>query len=258
MNWTAYEQDPSKLPSFRHLVHHSQCDDNKRRGRGVTYQELEYIYVGGAAAFCIMGELHRKVGAVHGNYGRYIQTYFYDVQQQNQHRIAAFPQQHQQRALEIVDKIRVALEESNNTYIQTFKSIQQIESEIEQTTGQSIETIQLALHAEKKPSDEHRCRYNLPQCCEVSILMPNEIPADAKREVLLEYKSTDDQVRLRTLDDTHRSYDALGYPLFIPGGADSWCLDYSSAPKKTTLNAFVSYWMMKRAQPQLCNALHFG
>ena len=214
--------------------------------------------LGGAAAFRIMGELHRKVGAVHGSYGRYIQTYFYDVQQQNQQRIAAFPQQHQQRALEIVDKIRVALEESNNTYIQTFKSIQQIESDIEQTTGQSIETIQLALHAEKKPSDEHRRRYNLPQCCEVSILMPNEIPADAKREVLLEYKSTDNQVRLKTLDDTHRSYDALGYPLFIIGGADSWCLDYSSAPKKTTLNAFVSYWMMKRAQPQLCNALHFG
>ena len=96
-----------------------------------------------------MGELHQKVGAVRGNYGRYIQTYFYDVQQQNQHRIAAFPQQHQQRALEIVDKIRVDLEDSNNTYIQTFKSIQQIESEIEQTTGQSIETIQLALLAEK-------------------------------------------------------------------------------------------------------------
>ena len=88
--------------------------------------------------------------------------------------------------------------------------------------------------------------------------MPNEIPADAKREVLLEYKSTDNQVRLKTLDDTHHSYDALGYPFFIPGGADSWCLDYSSAPKKMTLNAFVSYWMMKQAQPQLCNALRFG
>ena len=64
----------------------------------------------------------------------------YDVQQQNQQCIAAFPQQHQQQALEIVDKIQVALEESNNTYIQTFKSIHQIESEIKQTTG---------LHAEK-------------------------------------------------------------------------------------------------------------
>ena len=48
--------------------------------------------LGGAAAFQIMGQLHRKVGPelhqkvgdVHGNYGRYIQTYFYDVQQQNQ------------------------------------------------------------------------------------------------------------------------------------------------------------------------------
>ena len=71
------------------------------------------------------------------------------MQEQNQQHMSAFPQQHQQRALEIVDKLWVALEESNNTYIQTFKSIQQIESEIEQTTGQSIETIQLALHAEK-------------------------------------------------------------------------------------------------------------
>ena len=38
-----------------------------------------------------MGQLHQKVGAVHGNYGRYIQTYFYDVQQQNQQHMAAFP-----------------------------------------------------------------------------------------------------------------------------------------------------------------------
>ena len=105
--------------------------------------------LGGAAVFHIMGQLHQKLGAVHGNYGRYIQTYFFDVQQQNQHCITAFPQQQQQQALEIVDKIQVALEESSNTYIQTFKSIQQIESEIEQTTGQSIETIQLGLHAEK-------------------------------------------------------------------------------------------------------------
>ena len=71
------------------------------------------------------------------------------MQQQNQQHAAAFPQQHQQWALEIVDKIRVALEECNNTYIQTFKSIHQIESEIEQTTRQLTETIQLALHAEK-------------------------------------------------------------------------------------------------------------
>ena len=96
-----------------------------------------------------MGQFHQKVGAVHGNYGRYIQTYFYDVQQQNQQYTAAFPQQHQQRALEIADKIRVALEERNNTYIETFKSIHQIETDIEQTTGQCIETIQLAVHAEK-------------------------------------------------------------------------------------------------------------
>ena len=87
--------------------------------------------------------------------------------------------------------------------------------------------------------------------------MPNEISSDAKRQALLDYKSTDNEVRLKTLDDTHCSYDALGYSLFIAGGADSWCLAYSNAPK-TTLNAFASYWMMKRVQPQLYNALHFG
>ena len=71
------------------------------------------------------------------------------MQQQNQQHMAAFPQQYQQQTLEIVDMIWVTLEESNNTYIPTFKSIHQIESEIEQTTGQSIGTIRLGLHAEK-------------------------------------------------------------------------------------------------------------
>ena len=89
--------------------------------------------------------------------------------------------------------------------------------------------------------------------------MPNEIPADTKRQVRLEYKSMDNQVRLKKKDDTHRSYNTLGYPLFIAGGAaDSWCHDYSNAPKTTTLNAFVSYWMMQRVQPQLSNAFHYG
>ena len=88
----------------------------------------------------------------------------------------------QQQALEIVDKIQVALEESNNTYIQTFKSIHQIESEIEQTTGQSIETIQIALCAEKNQV----MSIAASTTCEVSILMPNEIPTDATRQVLLE------------------------------------------------------------------------
>ena len=63
---------------------------------------------------------------------------------------------------------------------------------------------------------------------------------------------------MKALDDTHQSYDALGYPLFIAGGADSWCLACNNAPRKIALNVFVSYWMMQRAQPQLCNALHYG
>ena len=63
----------------------------------------------------------------------------------------------------------------------------------------------------------------------------------------------DNQAQLKTLDDTHCSYYALGYPLFISGGADSWCLDYNN--KK--LNAFMSYWMMQQVQPRLCNALHY-
>ena len=64
-----------------------------------------------------------------------------------------------QKKLDLVHKLRFCanicphiervLEGSNNTYIETLKSIHQIETDIEQTTGQSIETIQLALHAEK-------------------------------------------------------------------------------------------------------------
>ena len=33
-------------------------------------------WLGGAAAFSIMEEIHWKVGAVYGNHGRYIQTFF--------------------------------------------------------------------------------------------------------------------------------------------------------------------------------------
>ena len=77
-----------------------------------------------------MGQLHQKVGAVHGSYGRNIQTMY-----------GSNPSTASTTGIGIVDKIQVALEQSNNTYIETFKSIHQIETDIEQTTGQSIETI---------------------------------------------------------------------------------------------------------------------
>ena len=52
--------------------------------------------------------------------------------------------------------------------------------------------------------------------------MPNEVDAGKTRVVVSSYREPGNG--LRFLDDTHRSYDPLQYPLLFPTGLDGWHL----------------------------------
>ena len=78
----------------------------------------------------------------------------------------------------------------------------------------------IALHADERPNAEHIGRYNLPECSEISILMPNEVNENDTRQVVCTYRATAGISNFQTLSDTHRSYDPLAYPLFLPHGTD--------------------------------------
>ena len=107
----------------------------------------------------------------------------------------------------------------------------------------------LIIRADKRPSGEHARRFNTPSTNEVAILMVGE-PHD-RRDILIHQRDA----RLQRVSDTHRSYDALQYPVINWQGQDGYHflipqVDPKTrqpvANKKVTSNDFYMYMIMIR------------
>jgi hypothetical protein len=74
----------------------------------------------------------------------------------------------------------------------------------------------VAISADKTPTGEHRRRFNAPTLEEVPIVMvSNDF---GTRDVVLQKKNN----TLQGVAETHRSYDALQYPLIVWQGEDCY------------------------------------
>ena len=74
--------------------------------------------------------------------------------------------------VEIFQNLQILLMEVN-PYLASFFSVsEQIHN------GILPQDVQIMIHADKKPSEEHTRRFNLPQANEIAVLIPNEPHAD--------------------------------------------------------------------------------
>ena len=96
---------------------------------------------------------------------------------------------------------------TSNAYIRSFKAA------IEQAPASEFRVV---INADKKPSNEHARRFNLPQCNEVAIIMKDE--SFGKRDIILHSRDS----TLKRVCETHRSYDSLQYPLLFVYGEDGY------------------------------------
>ena len=115
---------------------------------------------------------------------------------------------------------------SPNNYIDSFLSA----DEIIQNMSQTPTEIRISIHADVRPSNEHIRRYNLPTSSEISILMPEDVAENENREVICSYR--DGVNHVKKINDTHRSYDPLAYPLFFPYGTDGYHLGLKNTEGK--------------------------
>lgn len=74
----------------------------------------------------------------------------------------------------------------------------------------------IVIRADKTPSGEHERRFNAPTIDDVAIVMVG--PAEKNRDIVLSRR--DEQ--LQRVFDTHRSYDALQYPILFWQGQDGY------------------------------------
>ncbi|GBN89876.1 hypothetical protein AVEN_166372-1 [Araneus ventricosus] len=71
-------------------------------------------------------------------------------------------------------------------------------------------------YADKRPSSEHGRRFYFPECNEVAVLIAGE--EHGKKDIVIKTRGN----RLQFIDETHRSYDSLQYPLLFPYVEDGY------------------------------------
>lgn len=105
------------------------------------------------------------------------------------------------------------------------------------------ESFKVVIHADKKPPEEHRGRYN-----EVALVLVDQ--QFDRRDIILENRSNS----LHRISEIHRAYDALQYPIMFCWGYDGYAINIpqrdpkTKLPLKKTVSAsiFYSYRIMVR------------
>ena len=128
----------------------------------------------------------------------------------------------------------------NNAYVHLFKSA------LEKMPNDDYKIV---IRADKTPQGEHQRRFNAPTLDEIAIVMAgNEF---GKRDIVLQKRNNS----LQRVAETHRSYDALQYPLMFWQGEDGYYIGIpqtdpstgnSVQRKKVSAMNFYAYRIMSR------------
>lgn len=160
--------------------------------------------------FKIQGQVYHLIGSllpVDNASESFLQIYFIsDYVRQRDARLQCFPNLNPM----LVESLQSMLIENNN-YIHDFKTALQFFP-----PNSNENDYKIVINADRRPSAEHPGRHNEPTTNEVSVLLANQ-DCD-KRDIIL--RRHDNQ--LQRISETHRSYDALQYPLIFVYGEDGY------------------------------------
>ena len=104
------------------------------------------------------------------------------------------------------------------------------------------------IHADRTPSGEHDGRFNAPTANEIAIVM---VGSECTYRDIVIHRRNNTVIRIC---ETHRSYDALQYPLIFWNGCDGYHLNYRQVnpntgietAKKISAMSFYCYRFMIR------------
>ncbi|GFS66194.1 helitron_like_N domain-containing protein [Nephila pilipes] len=113
-------------------------------------------------------------------------------------------------ARRIVSELDAVLNEHNNELLKIFKShMHKLESD----------NHAIVINPDKTPAGEHIRRFNAPVADDVAGIMVGD--RTGAREIVIRRRNNN----LQFIADTHRSYDALQYPLIFLKGQDGYSIN---------------------------------
>lgn len=156
--------------------------------------------------FKVQGQIYHKIGSllpVPDQDTKFLQIYFMGNEDEEiNQRCAAIPGA--RRAI-VADIQRMLHQE--NQLVRVFKMA------LDQMPADDYRVV---IRADKTPSNEHERRFNAPTINEVAIVMVGQ--EFERRNIIIERRNT----TLKRIAETHRSYDALQYPLLFCRGKDGY------------------------------------
>ena len=158
--------------------------------------------------FRIQGQVYHRAGSLmppEGQEAKFLQIYFVgDEIEQARLRGINQPRVKQDNVLQLQKMLH-----EHNIYVKTFKSALE-------RMSTSTDNYFIHIHASKTPQGEHQRRYNAPVSDDVGIVIVGE--HFKTRDILLHTRSD----AVQRISETHRSYDALQYPLLFCRGEDGY------------------------------------
>ncbi|XP_050290504.1 uncharacterized protein LOC126728763 [Quercus robur] len=166
--------------------------------------------------FKLNGQNHHRIGTLLPNDGQdpqFAQLYFYDTENEVQHRMNVFSNGQINSDLDpsIVEALVQMFDESN-TLVKIFRMSR------DRFINTDVHHLRLRLIGSRATDGRE---YNLPTCSEIAAIIVGDIGAEnAHRDIIVELK----EGGLQRINVLHPSYMALQYPLLFPYGEDGFRL----------------------------------
>lgn len=170
--------------------------------------------------FKIQGQVYHQIGSLYpmaAEAPKFLQIYFMGNGEEQVNIRCEYNHIEATQEKAIVGTLQILLEQRNQL-IQLFKQA---------STRMTSDDYMVVIKADKTPVGEHAGRYNAPTIDEVSIVIVGE--QFQQRDVRIMRRND----TVECIQDTHRSYDALQYPLIFWEGEDGYHINISQRNPST-------------------------
>lgn len=195
--------------------------------------------------FKVQGQIYHRIGSLlplPNDDAKFLQIYFTGNEAAEVEQRCAISTEVRR---EIVSSLQAMLHE-HNSLIRLFKTA------LDQMPADDYTVV---IRADKTPAGEHERRFNAPVIGDVAVVM---VGTDFERRDIIIHRRN---ASVQRIAETHRSYDALQYPVLFPLGEDGYHFNVmqinpnsnGESTKKVSCMDFYAYRLMIR--PNECNYL---
>lgn len=161
------------------------------------------------STFKIQGQVYHQIGSLISMPDadpKFLQIYFMGDEEQQINTRCQYNHIEQMEEREIVGTLEPFLR-NHNHLVQLFNTV---------SNRLQNDNYMIVIKADKVPSGEHAGRYNAPTVNEVAVVMVGD--AHERRDIRIQRRDNTVQI----IQDSHRCYDALQYPLIFWEGEDGY------------------------------------